>query len=57
MPMGVLFWVLMIIWLIFGLYRNRADFGRGDYGVLGGNLILFLLLAIIGWKVFGPVLQ
>jgi hypothetical protein len=57
MPIGVLFWVLMLIWLLFGLYWNRADFGRGSYGLLGGNLLLFILLAILGWKVFGPILQ
>lgn len=57
MPIGVLFWVLMIIWLLFGVYWNRSDFSRGNYGVAGGNLMLFVLLAILGWRVFGPILQ
>lgn len=57
MPIGVLFWVLMILWLLFGLYWNRNDLRGGHYGVMGGNLVLFLLLGLLGWKVFGPVLQ
>jgi Na+/proline symporter len=57
MPIGVLFWVLMIIWLLFGLYWHRGDYTRGNYGLVGGNLMLFVLLAILGWRVFGPILQ
>ncbi|VEB37271.1 hypothetical protein [Legionella cherrii] len=55
MPIGVLFWVLMLIWLLFGLYWHRNEFSRGSYGIVGGNIMLFILLAIIGWKVFGPI--
>lgn len=57
MPMGVLFWVIMIIWLLFGFYWNRSDFSRGNYSIVGGNMMLFILLAILGWRVFGPILQ
>ena len=57
MPIGILFWVLMILWFIFGLYWNGADIRGGNYGWLGGNVLLFVLLGLIGWKVFGPVLQ
>jgi hypothetical protein len=47
----------MILWFLFGLWSNRAVFTAGDYGPLGGNLLLFVLLALIGWRLFGPVLQ
>ena len=57
MPIGVLFWTIMIFWFLFGLYWNRADIQGGNYGMLGGNLLLFVLLGLLGWKVFGPVLQ
>ena len=53
----MLFWLLMILWFLFGLYMNRADFKGGSYGVLGGNLLLFILLFLLGWRVFGFVLQ
>ena len=57
MPIGILFWVLMIFWLLFGLYWHRGDLRGGNYGIVGGNLLLFILLGLIGWRVFGPVLQ
>ena len=57
MPIGILFWILMILWLLFGLYWNSGEFKTGNYGVFGGNLLLFILLGLLGWRVFGPVLQ
>lgn len=57
MTIGFLFWLLMILWLVFGFYVNRADFQGGKYGVLGGNLLLFVLLFLLGWRVFGFVIQ
>lgn len=56
MPMGVLFWVLMLLWLLLGLWWSWPPEGRG-WGPVGGNLMLFLLLLLLGWKVFGPPLQ
>lgn len=57
MPVGMLFWLLMILWFLFGLYWNRGDLQGGNYGIVGGNLMLFVLLFLLGWKVFGFVLQ
>jgi hypothetical protein len=47
----------MIIWLIFGLYWNRGDIRGGNYGFLGGSLMLFILLFLLGWKQFGFPIQ
>jgi hypothetical protein len=57
MPIAGLFWVLMLLWLLFGLYWNRDDIRVGKYGLAGGNLMLFALLFILGWKVFGFPVQ
>lgn len=57
MPIGILFWVIMVVWLLFGLYWNRGDLRGGRYGVIGGNLMLFILLFLLGWKTFGFILQ
>jgi hypothetical protein len=57
MTIGFVFWLLMILWLVFGFYWNRADIRGGNYGILGGNLMLFILLFLLGWKVFGFVIQ
>ena len=57
MPIGILFWMLMILWFLFGLYWNRGDVAGGNYGIVGGNLLLFVVLFLLGWLVFGFVLQ
>ena len=52
MPMGILFWVLMILWAI------TAFFGSAwPYGLYATNGLLIVLLGLLGWKVFGPPLQ
>jgi hypothetical protein len=55
-PIGILFWVLMILWFVFGLYWEGPSIREGRYGVLGGNVLLFVLLGLLGWRLFGPVL-
>ena len=54
---GLLFWLLMVLWLVFGLYWNSSDLKVGNFGVLGGNLLLFILLFLLGWKSFGFIIQ
>lgn len=55
MPLGIAFWVLMIVWFVFGL---ALHFGvvAATWGV-GNTLLLFVLFAILGWQVFGPVVH
>jgi hypothetical protein len=56
MTRGLAFWVLMIIWLVFGIVWH---FGliTGGYGPLGGVLLLFILFALLGWQVFGAPIR
>lgn len=56
MSRGLLFWILMLFWLILSLYWYWPVAGGAYYG-LGLPLLLFILLALLGWKVFGPVLR
>lgn len=55
MPMGILFWVLMILWALscFGWYWYPADRRYGG----GFAFLLFIVIALLGWRVFGAVLQ
>lgn len=55
MSLGLAFWVLMLIWLVFGLAWHFGVIGA--HGPLGSALLLFLLFLLLGWKVFGPPLQ
>jgi len=59
MRIGLLFWILMLLWLVFGLWLYwPAAGGTGvSYGFVGGNLLLFLVIGLLGWKVFGAPLQ
>jgi hypothetical protein len=54
MSFALMYWVLMLIWLVFGLWANWPLNPKAS----GGTLLLFILLVILGWKVFGqPVHQ
>ena len=48
MSLGLAFWILMLLWLVFG-----AWWAWPNHYALGGNLMLFILLLLLGWKVFG----
>jgi hypothetical protein len=54
MDIGLLFWILMILWMISslgGYFRTEPYWG---YGTSVFQLVLFFLL---GWQVFGPMLR
>ena len=57
MTIGFLYWLLMILWFLFGLYWNRSELRGGNVGVAGGNLLLFVLLFLLGWRTFGFIVQ
>ena len=52
MNFAIAYWVLMLVWLAFGLWTSYP-FTRNS----GGTLLMFLLLLIIGWQVFGAPLH
>jgi len=56
MTLGLCYWVLMLIWLVFGLAWHFG-YVTGAYAVGGGNLLLFILFLLLGWQVFGPPLH
>lgn len=52
MPFGLVFWILMLLWLFFSWPNNTLI--PGGYGPWGGSLLLFVLLLLLGWREFGP---
>lgn len=52
MSRGLIFWVLMLIWLVFSL----AVFGGfgGVYLARATPLLEFILFLLLGWQVYGP---
>lgn len=51
MTLGLVFWILMLLWAVFGFWRYRAT--PTNYPLLGGDLLLFILLLLLGWHEFG----
>lgn len=49
MTLELAFWVLMLIWLVFGFLGDRIGWWRP----WGSTILLFILLLILGWAQFG----
>ena len=55
MTLGLAFWILMLIWAVFGIASlNNAV---GSYGTVGNTILLFVLLLLLGWHDFGAPLH
>jgi hypothetical protein len=56
MPIGILFWAIFIIYLLFnGLWwRNGAGWAYGWGGHMG---LVMVLIFLLGWSSFGFILQ
>lgn len=56
MSFGLLFWILMFLILIFSWSYSNNLFGPNiqRFGWWGNNFLLFILLGLLGWAVFGP---
>lgn len=57
MPLAYIFWLLVILWAIFGLgYPFIVE--TPNRRILGGsNLLLFILIVLLGWQVFGSAVK
>jgi len=55
MDMGLLFWFLMILWglSVIGSFANW----NSPWFIAGGNVLQWILFALLGWKLFGPILH
>jgi hypothetical protein len=56
MPIGILFWALMIIALVFRVGVWRWQWG-GARGPVMSDLFIWFLFFLVGWAVFGFILQ
>lgn len=50
MSFALCYWILMLVWLVFGVWSN-------GWKQSGGNALLFILLLLLGWTVFGSPLH
>lgn len=56
MPSALVFWILMLLWLVGGLWY-RWPSTPPAWGPLFPDIVLFLLLLILGWHAFGAPLR
>jgi len=52
LTIGLLFWILMLLWLLFGFWWNYTPAGF-NYRPIGGHLLHWFLLFLLGWGIFG----
>lgn len=55
MAAGMWFWIIYIILGLFGGFLG-ITYG-GDRRYVGGGLIIFVLVGLLGWGVFGPPIR
>ena len=55
MSIGLLFWVLMVIWALFWAW-GRTEGGQVYWPNYNGWL-LWVLFALLGWELFGPAIH
>lgn len=54
MTFGLIYWILMLIWFVFGLVLNFSPSGGfSHWGGIANTLLFFILFLLLGWKVFG----
>lgn len=54
MPKGILFWVIFVLAILFGGY---GCWNTGNRWAAGMSLVVAILLFLLGWQVFGFVIQ
>jgi hypothetical protein len=55
MSIGLLFWVLMVLWVIF--YGWGRTTGGAAYWPNYNGWLLWVLFFLVGWRIFGFILQ
>lgn len=63
MPIGLVFWFLMLLWIIswFFYYRFAWSTPAGDsygrYNLVGSDVMILVLFFLLGWHDFGFIVR
>ena len=57
MPLAVAFWILFLLAIVFGFWGTTWPGNDGMYVHFGGKLVIFILVGLLGWRVFGPAVK
>jgi hypothetical protein len=56
MSLELIYWILMLVWLVFGIVGAWPVNG-GSIRTAVPNILLFILLLILGWAQFGAPVE
>ena len=57
MPLGLAFWIIMLLWFVFRLSSAWPGYAPPPYFGLAGGFLEFVLFFLLGWHVFGAALH
>ena len=53
MGINIIFWLIMLVWVLFGF----VPISNAQTKSYGNTLLLIILFGLLGWKVFGPAIH
>lgn len=53
MSIGLIFWIIMLLWALFALAWHNGWGSVGNWGPFGNSFLLFVLFLLVGWRIFG----
>jgi hypothetical protein len=56
MSRGLIFWIIMLLWFL-AIVGALLVPEYNKYLVPGGSVMLFILIALLGWDVYGPAIR
>lgn len=56
MSIGLLFWVIMVIWII-SWFATSWGGANWPWAAHANSFLFFILLFLLGWKTFGFIIQ
>lgn len=52
MSIGLAYYIILLVWFVFGFVYNRPA-----WPAIGGPVLEFVLFLLAGWAIFGPPLH
>jgi hypothetical protein len=56
MSLNLLFWVLYLVALVFGMWPD-GPLTQASFRPLGGRFLVFVLIGLLGWATFGAAIH
>lgn len=57
MPLNILFWVIYVVAVVFSFWANYEAGQPTWFRRAGSYFVCWVLIGILGWRVFGPAVR